>query len=160
TATAAIYYHPDGFDTSKPKLMGRQAAGESFLKAYACYGQTDTLYCYSQSKPHYDHFKQQIQGIRTLQSRWIPTFEHQQVAEPGCLFLPGPGLTQHAWLRRHGNPKAYSLCGITHTTASDRVMDAIGELLSAPVQPWDAVICTSQSVKTMVERLLESQHDY
>ena len=33
-ANAAIYYHPDGFDTSRPKLMGRQAAGDAFLKAF------------------------------------------------------------------------------------------------------------------------------
>ena len=158
--SAAIYYHPDGFDTSKPKLMGRQAAGESFLKAYARYGEADVYYCYTQTKGHYEHFKQQIQGIRDLQASWIPTLDHPRLAEPGCLFLPGPGLSQHAWLRRYGNPKAYSLCGITHTTASDRVMDAVGELLTAPVQPWDAVICTSQSAKTMVEKLLHWQHEY
>jgi starch synthase len=30
--TAAIYYHPEAYTTSGPKLMGRNAAGESFLR--------------------------------------------------------------------------------------------------------------------------------
>lgn len=36
-------------------------------------------------------------------------------------------------------------------------MDAIVSLLTAPVQPWDALICTSQAVKTNVERVLQAQ---
>ena len=30
-ANAAIHYRAEGFDTSRPKLMGRHAAGEGFL---------------------------------------------------------------------------------------------------------------------------------
>jgi glycosyltransferase involved in cell wall biosynthesis len=36
-------------------------------------------------------------------------------------------------------------------------MDAISELITAPVQPWDAVICTSTAVKDNVTRLLQAQ---
>jgi len=36
-------------------------------------------------------------------------------------------------------------------------MDAIVELLTAPVQPWDALICTSTAVKDHVQRLLQAQ---
>ena len=39
-------------------------------------------------------------------------------------------------------------------------MDAIIELVTAPVQPWDALICTSNAVKSNVERLLQAQVDY
>lgn len=31
---AAIYYHPEAYTTSGPKLMGRNAAGESFLRGF------------------------------------------------------------------------------------------------------------------------------
>ncbi|MFN7085206.1 MAG: hypothetical protein ACK4N4_01105 [Burkholderiales bacterium] len=30
--TAAIYFHPEAYTTTGPKLMGRNAAGESFLE--------------------------------------------------------------------------------------------------------------------------------
>jgi hypothetical protein len=29
-----IYYHPEAYTTSGPKLMGRHAAGESFLRGF------------------------------------------------------------------------------------------------------------------------------
>ena len=40
------------------------------------------------------------------------------------------------------------------------VMQSIGDLLIAPVQPWDALICTSVAVKTAVEYLLNTWADY
>ena len=39
-------------------------------------------------------------------------------------------------------------------------MDAIADLLTAPLQQWDALICTSRAVKDNVERLLQAQADY
>ena len=39
-------------------------------------------------------------------------------------------------------------------------MDALAELITAPVQPWDAVICTSTAVKDNVSRLLQAQVNY
>lgn len=39
-------------------------------------------------------------------------------------------------------------------------MDAIVNLTTAPVQPWDAVICTSVAVKNNVELLLQAQAAY
>jgi glycosyltransferase involved in cell wall biosynthesis len=82
------------------------------------------------------------------------------LTQAGCLFIPGPGLASFAWQRRQGSQNAYSLCGITHTTASERAMDSLGELLIAPTQPWDALICTSHSVKAMVETLLNGYQEY
>ncbi len=39
-------------------------------------------------------------------------------------------------------------------------MDGIGELLTTPVQPWDAVVCTSAAVKATLERMLENWADF
>ncbi|MFM8823126.1 MAG: glycosyltransferase family 4 protein, partial [Limnohabitans sp.] len=55
---------------------------------------------------------------------------------------------------------AWSLCGITHTPSSSGAMDALAELITAPVQSWDAVICTSTAVKDNVQRLLQAQVNY
>jgi glycosyltransferase involved in cell wall biosynthesis len=84
----------------------------------------------------------------------------QNNAKPGTLYLPDPGLQAHAWRRRSGDQRAYSLTGITHTTASASAMDMIAELPLAPIQAWDALICTSRTVKAMVESLLDEQEAY
>jgi glycosyltransferase involved in cell wall biosynthesis len=91
------------------------------------------------------------------------------LAEVGMVYYPGPGIGEHAFHRSLAgglgvaakNPHtAWSLCGITHTTSSAGAMDALAELITAPVQPWDAVICTSTAVKDNVQRLLQAQVNY
>lgn len=159
---AAIYYHREGFDTSQAKLMGRHAAGEAFIKAWARHSSGNRLYCYANAEVDAQHFMKQTNGLGEPERRrvWIPWSRWENLSEPGCLFLPGPDLGEMAYQRQHHNPCAFSLCGITHTTASNRVMDSIGDLLVAPTQPWDALICTSNSVRDMVQRVLTEYADY
>ena len=72
-----------------------------------------------------------------------------------------PYLSELAWQRghRHGHD-AYSLVGIIHTLAPPMVRERIGEVLAAPVEPWDALVCTSPAVRDSVEGLLDRWQDY
>ena len=65
-----------------------------------------------------------------------------------------------AWHRRHIDSRGYSLCGVTHTTASHAIMDAIGALHIAPVQSWDAIICTSTVVRKTIDYVLSNWGRY
>ena len=78
----------------------------------------------------------------------------------GTVFWPAPGLHEQAWNRRFGSERDYSLCGVTHTVASATIIDALGQLLIAPTQPWDAVVCTSAAVRATVEHIIEQHADY
>lgn len=160
--TAAIFYQTAAFNTSDRRLMGRQAANEGFLKALSRYSRAETLYCYSRTRPEFEHFRQQVNGWLTVPRslRWVCADQPSGLREPGLLYRADPMLTSLAWRRRYGNQRDYSLCGITHTLVDKAVMTAIGECLTAPVQPWDALICTSHAVKTMVERLLQDWQEY
>jgi alpha-maltose-1-phosphate synthase len=158
---AAIYYHPDGFDTSRPKLMGRHAAGEAFLNAMAAHPTVPALWCYATSRALYQDFRRRVEATGSKKpTNWIPYGKLERLAEPGCLFQPGPLIGAAAWERRFGDPRAFSICGITHTIASHAVMDAIGDLLVAPLQPWDALICTSHAVKASIRRVLADWSEY
>lgn len=44
TTTSAIYYHPEAYSISGDKLIGRNAAGESFLRAYFKFSKVD-MFC-------------------------------------------------------------------------------------------------------------------
>lgn len=73
----------------------------------------------------------------------IPEAQFHRLAKIGCMLLPGPGLCDYAWQRRHmEDTRGVSLIGLTHTTASAGAMDSILASLLAPVQPWDAIVCT------------------
>lgn len=158
----AIYYRAEGFNTARSKLMGRQAAGESFLRALSQSSAFEQLACYSPNALDAEDFEKRVKAFSQGQknSQWIQSDGFDQLAERGCLFIPSPGLSEFAWQRRHYNQQAYSLCGLTHTTASESAMASIGSLLTAPIQPWDALICTSYSVRNMVQTILWNYQEY
>ena len=76
----------------------------------------------------------------------------------GVLLRGAADLTELAWLRRGaGAELAYSLVGLIHTLGPPAIRHQIIGSALAPVQPWDALICTSPAVRSVVEQLLEQQ---
>ena len=152
---SALHYEVEAFDTSRPKLMGRHAAGESFLRGYARHAAADTLLCYARTRKDFEDFERRVAelGGRRRPCQWIAQGDLAGLGRAGCLFHPAPSIADLAWQRRFSSPNAYSLCGITHTTASENVMDAIGAMMVAPFQPWDAVICTSRAARATIEHI-------
>src|SRR5215472_9284247 len=70
------------------------------------------------------------------------------------------GVDELAWRRRRHDQHGYSAVGITHTIVSGAVMEVIANWLIAPVQPWDAVICTSKAVRDAVDTVIEANIAY
>ncbi len=148
------------------RLMGRQSAGASFLAGYARHATTRDLVCMAPDRQAAETFSETVRsaaqtGGRPLNSAsWIALDSPERIARTGCLYYPSPTISDHAWQRRRYDQRAWSLCGITHTTASDTVMEAIGSFATAPLQSWDAVICTSTAVRNMVQCVLDNWQDY
>lgn len=160
-ANAAIFYMPEGYDTSRQKLMGRHAAGEGFLKGFLQHSDVDTLYCYAANKEIAGHFQRLVSGFGNKRPiRWLDERDASGPKAPGTLYLPDPSLAAAAWRRRSFGQRLYSITGITHTTASAGAMDWITGMLTAPVQNWDALICTSRVVRDTAELVLDQQQDY
>lgn len=162
STTAAILYKRDGYDTSSKRLLGRQAAGEGFLKSLVQFGTAESLYCYATNRTEFSEFCKRIQPWmkRPRKVQWLPSGDPRVLAKPGAIYNPDPNISKLVWQRRFAEQRAYSVCGVTHTIASMGVMQSIGDLLIAPVQPWDALICTSVAVRTAVKRLLDTWADY
>ena len=160
-ANAAIFYQPEGYDTSRQKLMGRHAAGEGFLKGFLRHSGVDTLYCYAATKEFAGHFQRLVAGFGNKRPvRWLDESDAAGPRVPGTLYLPDPSLAAASWRRRAVGQQLFSIAGITHTTASAGAMDWIAGLLTAPVQEWDALICTSQVVRDTIDLVLDQQQDY
>jgi len=161
---AVLHHHPEAVDTVGAKrLMGRHSAGEGFLKGFVRHADVDRFYCHATKADHFHDFQRRVAAFRGRDDKpteWISPKTMMRTHRPGCLVVPGPGIDDYSWQRRHHDPRGYSLCGLTHTIASARVMNSLGALLTAPVQPWDAVVCTSRAVKVSVERVIEDYADY
>ena len=162
TRSVAILYAADGYVSQGRAMLGRRVAGDSFLNGLLRHGGLESLVGLMLNDREAKDFPAEIQARAPgLQVRTAGYEDQRPVAEAGTLFLPGPGLENYAyWRRRSGNQRAFSLCGVTHTTSTDRVMEALAHSLTAPVQPWDAIICTSRAVQTMVRRQLQENVAY
>lgn len=160
---AALYYSAVDFRTNGDKLMGRHAASESFLFGFAKHSNQKDFYCYAQNKKQFDDFKERLTSFtspNTPEFHWISPGNLPRLQEVGCLFVPDPSIARSSWLRRYLPQRSYSLCGITHTISSDSSMDLLSDIFTSPIQPWDALICTSKAVRSSVDHLLESWREY
>ncbi len=158
----AILFEPDGYTNKDGKLMGRQSAGDAFLRAAvtSADGRGDALWGYSPYKNSGDVFTSIVQAIQPgLSANWCRADDLARLEQLGGLYVPGPDIDRHASLRLRHGVASYSLTGITHTTASHRASDAITGLLTAPVMPWDAIICTSSAVVETMRVMLSTQVD-
>lgn len=160
-ANAAIDYYPSGYSTAGKPLMGREVASEAFLQAFFRYGDVDRYYCLADTRADFDRFAAGCRALREDRpAAWIPRRQPSSLSVAGCLFRGDPLLGQLAWQRRQDGERAYSLCGVTHTTCTHAIVDALAGLLTEPVYGWDAIVCTSQVVRATVDRVLSDWGEY
>ena len=159
---AAIPYDPKDFAVENGRLLGRQSASASFIAGFARHARIDALYCYANRQADAAQFASRAlaAGGPERPVYWVPADSPQNLAEIGCLFVFHPRMREHAFLRRAIGQRAFSLCGIIHTLASQGGMDAVADWLIAPFQPWDALICTSTAGRQAVERQLAAVGAY
>lgn len=160
-ASAVIRAEPDGFDMAKVKLMGRQSAGHGFLRAAVRARADGPVYGYAPGAPSARAFQAIVREIDPAAGfEWIHADQLDRVGKVGVLYLGDVTVAQHARLRQRAGLAAFSLCGVTHTTASHGAMDAITDLMREAVTPWDALVCTSTSVVETVRRVHEAEADF
>lgn len=158
---AVITYISQNFDIGG-SLVGRQSASEGFLRAYVAHSGLDRFMCLSTAASEIDTFRNFVtrHGPPGARAEGLLPPEMPRIGEVGTLFRPGPDLGFFAWLRRALGQRGFSICGVNHTLSDEPAMRAIGRLITAPVQEWDALICTSTASKQAVERLLDEYAVY
>lgn len=147
--------------------MGRHVAGASFLEGFVRHAAVDRYVGVGYGSARASDFHRLVAnaaaGDPALSDRPVSVIKTNgfgELAAVGTLFIPDPQLAAFAAPRRVHNQRGYSLCGITHTIASLKVMELISDMLTAPVQSWDALICTSQAARRAVLRQQEHYADY
>lgn len=159
---AAIYLHPEGYDTGGPFLMGRHSAGESFLRGFLRHADVDAVHLWNVAGRPEAELTALIGRIQPTDRplRFIDMRNRRKFEQAGVVYLPNPEVGREAWQRQPFGAWSYGISGITHTTASAEVQAQIGDLLLAPTEPYDALICTSSAVRAAVETQLEAFRDH
>jgi len=81
--------------------------------------------------------------------------------DAGAVLRGQPDLQAPAWLRRYTvGDRAYSLVGLVHTIAPPAMRQIIAAASVSPVHPWDAILCTSPSVRDGVAQMFDGWEDF
>ena len=146
----AFLFLPEGYQTTQPDIMGLRVANRSFLQGLIRHGGLDILRGYA---PQQEGFATSFEQIaRDLGAevpvRMIEGHRLDQLAEVGGLVALDPNLATFARHRSFIGSRAYALTGVTHAP----VISMMADLAAAPVQPWDALVCTSYAVASAVKQ--------
>ena len=131
----AIFWVPEAYTLSPKLIMGRQSAGAGFIRAIAA-AKPQHLFCYARSREEAEEFKTVVQGSggSDTEISWIPLLRPKGLRHAGLLYRPDANIASDAWRRAaQGQDRAYSICGVTHTTATHAIMEGITSLVTAPV---------------------------
>lgn len=159
--TAAIDFAGDAFLIPLDRPMGRNFAGHGFLSALARHSTAKEITGLVRSPAAAETFTAVMKGLRPDRpSRYIKIGSAEALQEVGCLYTSGILTPALLWQREMHGPRSWSLCGVNHTLSSARAMDGVAQLLTAPVQPWDALICTSTASRDVIRQLLDKQAEY
>lgn len=157
----ALFYSEEAYTMDNPQLMGMHAASTGFFRAYAAGLGEATRYAYCNKAVQAEHFTKAVKAIDPrAQTAWLRPMAFDQLSRVGALYRPDPILADLAFTRLRASPRAWSILGVTHTTATTRAMHALSDLVAAPLFPWDALICTSRAVRDTVTDSLEKEADY
>jgi glycosyltransferase involved in cell wall biosynthesis len=153
---AAIWFSSDGYDPIRKGINGRRVAGESFLRGFFAHADVEEFVSIAHAQSDHAAFADMARAAGvTKPLRAVRLDAAAAMAPVDVMSYPAPVPAQECWRRSLSGAAAWAICGITHTTATKNVMGAVFDLRSAPQMPWDAVICTSNSVQASIRRLME-----
>lgn len=90
-----------------------------------------------------------------------PLLQLQPPRDVDLVLMSDPLLGRLAYWRQWqgAGARAYGFIGITHTLCTMPVLEGLRELATAPVQPWDALICTSRCAREAVQVSLDWEEE-
>ena len=180
TTDVALYFDPDGFveqlGPAKPGsggpagLMGRQVAGKEFLDAYLAHGTWSALTAVVRSRDRggplvevckaHPSSRGKERRIRFVEEAAFAAEFGKPDPPARLLYFPQPPDARFAWERHAAAPGCAALSGVTHTLSSTGAVAGLCELVHAPFEPYDALICTSRAVVGMVRAVTDSYAAY
>ncbi len=147
-ANAAIFYASDGYRPDAKGINGRRVAGESFLRGFLKHGQVDEFVVLAKSTTEADEVAALLRETRPdKRLRVAGLVRPQSIAPAEVLYYPAANIGPESWRRADQGSGAWAICGVTHTTSTQGIMQGLFDLRMAPVMEWDAIICTSNAVQ-------------
>jgi D-inositol-3-phosphate glycosyltransferase len=162
-ASSLAIYNPSGKVGLGENPFGKDVANMELYRALARYGAYDPLRVLTHGVVADEHLRAAFDPDRSGASRIAGGHILQQhlAVEASAVLRGFAKLQELAWLRRRTVGDAgYSMLGLIHTLAPPAIRQDIALHAVAPVQPWDALICTSPSVQAAMVRMFDEVGDH
>ncbi|MGE0726022.1 MAG: glycosyltransferase [Alphaproteobacteria bacterium] len=142
-------------DPSRP-IFGLTSATESFVEAYLRWCAPARVTALTRTEADFEALRARGPAGGFDPGRLVRAGigDHRALARCGALLHLDPMMAGAA--RARPDPRAYSLIGLTHSLSSRESWREIQAYPSAPLQPWDAVVCTSTVARGLVDALLDA----
>lgn len=142
--------------------FGKDIANRGLFRALAEYGPGDDQLFLVHNKTEDSALAANLFGSDPAPKpiRATSILNHAEIAARGTLFRGQSRLAELGWLRRGNDERAYSLVGLLHSLGPQAMRAYTAEVVSSPVEPWDAIVCTSPAVQRHLRTLLEDTADY
>lgn len=150
-------------------LVGRQVAGHEFLDAFLSHGSWEELTAVVYNQANADSLLRYCQQhpsgpsrVRRLRSVPMDDFLSSFFPVPPARLLhtPCPTDPSFAWARLHRGPGVFALSGVTHTLCTAGAARVLCDMVTAPYEEYDCLICTSYAVARMVRSLTGAYADF
>jgi glycosyltransferase involved in cell wall biosynthesis len=152
------FFHPSGQFALKSNPFGKDVANLELARALAVHGGFDAFQLLGMgAAAEPELIAGLLGGASTATQLSAGSILDQRIpAASGALLRGQPYLYELAWLRRSAvGDRAYSLLGLVHTIAPPAIRQDIAQLSVGPIQPWDAVICTSPVVRDALAAMFD-----
>lgn len=141
------------------ELKGRHSAGNSFLRGLVRHTAFPDVVATSLTGEQDTAWRRALGPDATAKPvRWLPAGDVKALSQTGCVYVPGPFTDSFLNMRMFAHPRAFSCCGVTHTTAS--CLDMFASFAVKPLFSWDALICTSMAVRDTLRTVYEDMSAY
>ena len=97
-ANAAIQFNTEPYDASIPRPMGRNSAGEGFLRGFLHHADVDRLHLWNLYDQEQGELEQLVQRLGPPRQpvEWLGRGDRARLTEAGALYIPTPELRGEA----------------------------------------------------------------
>ncbi len=156
-------YHPSGGVQAKANPFGKDVANVELFRAVLRYGDYEQIDFLVGADVTAEALVGGLLGAEPARPRVVVAnlLDQRPAVAGGALVRGHPELADMAWLRRGaGLEHSYSMLGMVHTLAPPAMREIISKAAISPIQPWDALICTSPTVQDALGTMFDEFTDY
>lgn len=154
-AENAVHFYRQHVDV-KPSPAG------SFLGAFINHSGVDAFYCQSQNTEDYDDFVSRVTRADTegRECVHVGLGDVSKLTEVPVLRIKDSDPSPLLWRRRTVGQRSYSVVSEFSNIGTAHTQNHLSGLVTAPAQPWDALVFPSKTIKHTAEALMARQSEY